>query len=641
MSALVAMLGAATGANIKQYVDDVFSAYTYIGTGAARSINTGIDLAGKGGLVWTKNRSTANHVLQDTVRGALQELMTNLTSASSSVAGSVTSFNSNGHSLGTSANYNTSGGSFASWTFRRAPKFFDVVTYTGDGTSFQTISHSLGVKPGMIIVKNLTNTNNWIAVHKDSPYELYLNASTNPGLTPYVGLGDTSTFNVADYSSGAAGPNGAGNNYVAYLFAHDTSADGLIQCGTYTGDGNAAGPTVTLGWELQFLMVKAASTSSDWFMMDASRGINVVGSPDLTLSANTTTAEVSLERIEPTATGFKVATSSIASINASGVTYVYVAIRRSNKPPTLGTQVYNAIARSGNGSLTHVTGAGFDPDLLICQTRQGVTADFYDRLRGPLKRLYTTATAAELSPTDTVTSFDMDGYSTASSSTSGVNNASYTYINWLFGRAPGVFDIVCWTGDGNAAKQTAHTLGVTPELVIHKARSTTGAWVVAALPLEASSTPNMLINSTGAASTAYGASCKYSTPTTFYTDVNTGNLNVSGTTYVSYLFASLSGISKVGSYTGNGGSQVIDCGFSNGARFVLVKRSDAVGDWYIWDSVRGIVAANDPHLSLNLAVAEVTTDDSVDPDPSGFAINQNTATNINVNLAKYIFLAIA
>lgn len=110
---------------------------------------------------------------------------------------------------------------------------------------------------------------------------------------------------------------------------------------------------------------------------------------------------------------------------------------------------------------------------------------------------------------------------------------------------------------------------------------------------------------------------------------------------VAYLFASLAGISKVGSYAGNGASQTINCGFATGARFILIKRTDAAGDWYVWDSVRGIVAANDPHLSLNTTAAEVTTDDSVDPDASGFIVNQVAATNINVSGASYIFLAIA
>ena len=85
----------------------------------------------------------------------------------------------------------------------------------------------------------------------------------------------------------------------------------------------------------------------------------------------------------------------------------------------------------------------------------------------------------------------------------------------------------------------------------------------------------------------------------------------------------------------------MECGFSTGARFILVKSIDAAGDWFIWDTARGIVAANDPHLSLNTTAAEVTTDDSVDPYAGGFIVNQNTATNINVNGKRYAYLAIA
>lgn len=117
--------------------------------------------------------------------------------------------------------------------------------------------------------------------------------------------------------------------------------------------------------------------------------------------------------------------------------------------------------------------------------------------------------------------------------------------------------------------------------------------------------------------------------------------------YVAYLFATLPGISKVGSYIGNGGSagsngtsQTINCGFTTGARFILIKRADAVGDWYIWDTTRGIGTGNDPHLSLNTIAAEVS-DDSIDPDNSGFIVNQISATNINVTGANYVFLSIS
>jgi hypothetical protein len=113
-------------------------------------------------------------------------------------------------------------------------------------------------------------------------------------------------------------------------------------------------------------------------------------------------------------------------------------------------------------------------------------------------------------------------------------------------------------------------------------------------------------------------------------------------TYVAYLFATRAGISKVGSYTGNGSSQTINCGFSTGARFVMIKRTDSTSHWFIVDTARGIVAGNDPLVALDLAgnsFPEVTTVDILDPDNSGFIVNQDATYNLNVNTATYIFLA--
>ena len=128
---------------------------------------------------------------------------------------------------------------------------------------------------------------------------------------------------------------------------------------------------------------------------------------------------------------------------------------------------------------------------------------------------------------------------------------------------------------------------------------------------------------------------------TIFSVGSNASTNGSGSTYVAYLFATCPGVSKVGSYTGNGSSQTIDCGFAAGARFVLIKRTDSTGDWYVWDTARGIVSGNDPHLSLNTIAAEVTTNDTIDPASSGFIVNQVAATNVNVSSATYIYLAIA
>ena len=100
------------------------------------------------------------------------------------------------------------------------------------------------------------------------------------------------------------------------------------------------------------------------------------------------------------------------------------------------------------------------------------------------------------------------------------------------------------------------------------------------------------------------------------------------------LFATLAGISKVGTVTVSGATNV-DCGFSSGARFVLVKRTDATGNWYLWDSVRGIVSGNDPYLLLDTTDDEVTNTDLIDPLDAGFTLSSNFTNG------TYIFLALS
>jgi hypothetical protein len=217
--------------------------------------------------------------------------------------------------------------------------------------------------------------------------------------------------------------------------------------------------------------------------------------------------------------------------------------------------------------------------------------------------------------------------------TSGISSS---YFLWGFRRAPGFFDVVCYTGTGASATLN-HNLGVSPEMVIVKGRTVVSNWETYLSLLGGTVGNGLAINTNGA---KIGTPPVSSVTATTFT-LNNGVSTTNGQTYVAYLFATVPGVSKVGSYTGNGSSQTINCGFTGGSRFVLIKRTDSTGDWYVWDSARGIVSANDPHLSLNTTAAEVTTNDSIDPDNTGFIVNQVAATNINVTSATYIYLAIA
>ena len=540
------------------------------------------------------------------------------------------------------------------WTFRKAPKFFDVVTWTGDGASARAITHNLGVAPGFIIVKRLDAASNWVCYHRGMPNpanRIFLQGNNGAELGNYwdIGVIDSSKFHVWN----GADANSSGASYVAYVFAHDSSVDGLIQCGSYTGNGSASGSQINIGWEPQFVLVKRVDVSgSGWYVHDTARRFTVSGSNALEANSSASDADYGAS-ISPNATGFAANTTQ-TGYNASGGVYIYVAIRRSNKPPTNGIQVYSAKQHSNAGvSPVSVTGVGFAPDLSITTNRNaGYGSLFNDRIRGNDKVLLPNSTNAETTGQSgtTLINFLMDG---ATYGTSGwVNGSSYEqYIHHFFRRASGFFDVVCYSGNGSIDRLINHSLASTPELLIVKNRSGAGNWVSA---VHAGSSygsdtyKGLFFNLTNPSSTGWGEISKTTiglTATTFNVGVisNNSGVNVNGTGVdgIAYLFASLPGISKVGSYAGNGASQTINCGFATGARFILIKRTDAAGDWYVWDSVRGIVAANDPHLSLNTTAAEVTTDDSVDPEASGFIVNQVAATNINVSGASYIFLAIA
>lgn len=638
------LLGAAAGAASKLYVDDVFSTYTYTGTGTTQTINNGIDLAGNGGLVWIKNRVAGrSHQLFDTVRGLTHPLQSDQVYGQSSFVGGLSAA-SNGFVLNNDdtyeADFNQYGSAHVSWTFRKAPKFFDVVTYTSTGSS-QDIPHSLGVQPGLIITKKTSDVSGWAVWHRGANGSsatctgLSLNtadaaefASFNTGATI-----NSSTFNTGNVvgSQGLTSMSSSAGTHVAYLFAHDPSADGIIQCGSYVGTGANPGPTINLGWEPQYVLIKVASSTENWYIYDTLRGMPVSGTAKY-LTANTPNAEGDTNPIAPTASGFQVLDTGLDT-NASNQTYIYLAIRRPNKPPTSGADVFSASVGSGVSSAIDVT-TGFPPDVVIGKARnspQNNEPVWFDRLRGATMRLFSNSPAQEGANPGSLTAFNPNGFTHGGGVSPNASGISYLF--YALRRAPGFFDVVCYTGSGTDLI-VPHGLGVTPRLIITKCRDSGEEWRADALGVNYRGS----LNSSSALN--YGPS--FSRTELYLQHYASGpSLNGIGNKYVSYLFGSLPGISKVDAYTGNGSSQTIDCGFATGARFILIKRVDSAGDWYVWDTARGIVAANDPHLRLNTTAAEITTDDSVDPHASGFIVNQVAATNVNVSGGTYIYLAIA
>ena len=629
------------------YVEDVFSTYLWTGTSAAFTVNNGIDLSTKGGLVWAKSRSQPyNNNLFDTVRGNTKRLYSNLTNAEDTTTNSITSFNSNGFSVGLNANLNGSGDTYVSWTFREQAKFFDVVTWSTTGSTNARIPHNLGSVPGFYVIKRVDGIGSWWIYHRSLGRSAYVRLDVNNGSTSVTDCWGTTDPTSTDFGINEQYfTNGSsGLLYVAYVFAHDaggfglTGTDNVISCGTFTTDGSGAAGDITLGYESQLVMFKRSDGAGNWQIVDTMRGSSLTSyiyiSPTVSSAESSST---STQGIYPTATGFYVGNN----FPGANQTYVYVALRRGPMAvPTLGTSVYNAIARTGTGAAANVTGVGFAPDGSWTQKRVGaltLSNCVIDRLRGGTASLATTNANAEGAIGTSEFGTVQEGISVGTDNEN--NRSAYDYINWFFRRAPGFFDEVCYTGTGANTTQT-HNLSVAPELWIIKGRSGATAWQVGSTAL--ANTEYVVLNTTAAKAT--GATRWNSTyPTSSVFSLGTATeVNTSAATYVAYLFATLAGVSKVGSYSGSTGNIVtVPCGFAAGARFVLIKRTDSTGDWYVWDSARGISSGNDPYLLLNDTAAEVTGTNYVDTDTTGFKVTAAAPAALNASGGTYIFLAIA
>ena len=611
------------------YIEDVFSTYLYTGNGTSQTITNGIDTSTYGGLVWLKSRSNAQyHGLWDTLRGPTHALNSALSDAEYTTTSTqdLTGFTSSGFSVGTYYNNssNQNGATYASWTFRKQAKFFDVVTGTCDGSGNITVNHSLGSVPGFVTIKRTDGVSAWFAYHTSlgNNQYVYLNATNAAGTFSGIWNATSTTFTA---NVGFA----AGAQVVLYLWASNAGGfgsagtDNVITCGSYAGNSSSTGPVITLGYEPQWLLVKDTTASAtDWIMQDTMRGMSVIAGDGAYLKANTSGAEATNNYFTPLATGFQPNQAS-SQVNLSGHTYIYIAIRRGPmKTPTTGTSVYGGFNTTAGATYS----VGFVPDLAISPQLLGGGPLTGTRLTWNLHYLQTASAAAEV----------INGGEWVWNGTTNTFVDQGTTFDWLFKRAPGFCDVVCYTSNYSGNPAVSHNLGVVPELLIFKDRDDSRDWEVYA-PSILGSTYTLYLNFDYAKANVGSATTL--TSTTFQQQ---SVQYPTGKNYIAYLFATIAGVSKVGSYTGNGTTQTIDCGFgAGGVRFVLIKRTDSTGNWYVYDTTRGMTTLVDPYILLNSTAAQVATLGSVTTVSTGFALNSSVLAAINVNAGTYIFLAIA
>ena len=357
-------------------VGDVFSTSLYEGNGSTQTITNGIDLDGEGGLVWLKKRSGIdNSAIYDTERGATKYLTSVTAGAELTIAQGVQSFNSDGFSIGSQGGHNDNGATFASWTFRKAPNFFDIQTFS---TTYNivpsTLTHTLDAPLGMAIFKRLDGVGNWVVWHKDLGTRKYLRLNdtssqiSDPTYAPtYDEASKTFSFYypMSNTDDRLIVGNAETSNWVGYFFASDTAADSRIKCGSYVG-GGSTDVEINLGWQPQWLLIRRSDAAEDWFLVDSERGFGIDGVDTAKLKANSSEAETtSTSLVATTPTGFKT-TDDNAGFNSAGGTYIYMAIRGTYTP----TITYDPTLEWPGGTAPTAPDIG-ETDVVTFNTRDG------------------------------------------------------------------------------------------------------------------------------------------------------------------------------------------------------------------------------------------------------------------------------
>ena len=862
------MAAAATGES-KPYIDDVFSTYVYAGTGSSRSINNGINLSGEGGMTWIKNRgATNNHNLFDTERGATKYLRSNENTTETTNSDALSAFNSNGFSVVDANEVNASSNTYASWTFRKAPGFFDVVTWTGNGTAGRTISHSLGCIPGCIMIKATSHGLSWAVGHRSlnngiDPWDFFLRLSNGDGEANDVEIFNDTTPTATNFTLGDSNlTNNSGVSYVAYVFAGgestaatarsvdfhtsandlltvgsssdlsfgtgdftiegwfkddaasnmgifqiSSSSDGytqsdyantialghnsggwnpygngqtstpsenlhlnfvrgawthfaytresgtnrifingdllkdwsssynythtylaigtqytinnklegqisnfrivkgtavytspfkpptepltnitntkllccnnssvtgstvtpttitvggggsitaivdspfadpsgfvfgenedqeVIKCGSYIGNGSSTGPVINVGWEPQWIMLKRADTTGDWFQHDSMRGMVTGGNDPYILLGTTDPESGSYDLVDLTPTGFKITTDSSA-YNANEGRFIYMCLRRPDgyvgKPAKVGTDVFAMDTGAGTSTLP-VFDSGFPVDLAWYK---GVGTSSTGILQtGRLtqgKYLSSSTNGSQVTFADfrfdSNVGWDQDAVTSA-------------WQSWMWKRASS-FTMVTYKGDGIAGRQITHDLGPNnvPEMIWIKRRDTNANWRAYHIGLNNGVNPQdyALRLNTGDAQNAltdYWGDTAF-TSTHFQVGSAT-DINAAGSAYIAMLFSSVTGISKCGYYSGSNSSQTISLGFQ--PRFVIIRATNTAQSWIVLDTLRGWGSGDDEYLQLNESNAQASLDLGT-PTSTGMTL-VGSESRVNYSGNNYIYYA--
>ena len=493
--------------------------------------------------------------------------------------------------------------------FRKYRKFFTIVEYTGNGST-QLIPHDLGCEPSMMWIKNVQDDSTyWNVYHAQldatNPEAYQLRLSDDSDRTGSATIWNNtkptdSHFSIGDIGAGSGGVNDSGKKYIAYLFASDQPILGdnhtevVAKTGTY--DGTSGVQTINLGWEPQMVMIKCITngTPRNWIIMDKVRTMSMASGSsqgvDYAQYINLPgTQDDGNSFIDFTPEGFQFNNQvSGNNWNGSGQTYIYYAVRNDMiTTPKAASEVYTTA--KGTGTYPSFLNTGFtnvDAAWRKQTNTNGTPWNVGFRKSGEYDMKWNSASTNEGVYND-FKWFNSDGWDWG---TKGTDHQA-----WMFKRAKGFFDVQYW--DGNTTdRMIDHQLGVVPELAIVKTRNAgSDGWYVYHKDMPAGSYMRVQSNDDyGSGANVWTAQAPTSTQFPVGTD---GAVNWTSRYYIGQFWASLPGVSKVGSYdvNNNSDSVTVDCGFTAGPRFILIKRCElngvgngSGGDWLLFDTVRGI-----------------------------------------------------
>lgn len=656
-----------------------FNTVLYTGNNTTNIINT---VGFEPGLVWVKTRDdNKNHVLVDTVRGISSVLEADTTAAAVTGYTDFTSFDPNGFTLAaTSAVYmNPAGINMVSWNWKAggtptatnseaaggvptsgsvmingvastaalagnvvAKKMsvntsldFSIVDFTSVAGSTNQVPHGLSGTPDLFIFKRTDAAQDWYVYTEVIDGSLdYLVLNSNAAKSDSSETAPTATTVYQPTSTGS-------RDYILYSFK---SKPGFSKVGSYTGNGTSQ--NISTGFKVGFVLIKSATSTQNWMVYDSTRGGNKYLIADSSSAEGTSGSNL----VNFYTNGFGVLSSN--SENQSGQTFIYLAFAAdlSTTTPSLANS-FDIQTYAGNAGTQSITGTGFKPDIIWGKTRNATQGGFIvDSVRGRNNSLLPYATSADnpnSAATNDLISFDSNGFTVGPVEQTFLNSA-YNQVAWLW-KAGGLasintdgtitsvvsanqaagFSIVRYETSG--VQSIGHGLSAAPELVIQKSLNVSGGsyWGVysAVSGMGTGKLLRLNENSSVFTDSFFFSAVGNSTFTTSWSGTNYA--------YINYCFRSISGYSKVGTYTGSNASGKYEAtGFQ--PSFLMIKGINYAGYWVMLDDKR-VTGNNKWGLYADGSWSESNSYD-VSFDANGFTLN---TTDVNLNGSyEYLYLAI-